>query len=150
MVSSLLDLPMIPFVITAFGLTIIQWILSSTSRFSLLRVIPCPQITVGTAHLVISTILRTLIMVSLTIAYVSIHFDVREYGTFTHALLLYRALNKLYHCPLTASIESMILIYGESLWLVMLASFLLDRAIILYRKSTYVLVSVLTAIKNKK
>ena len=32
----------------------------------------------------------------------------------------------------------------------MFASFFLDRAIILYRKSTYVLVSVLTAMKNKK
>jgi hypothetical protein len=67
---------------------------------------------VGTAHLVISTILRTLIMVSLTIAYVSIHFSNYDVGTFTHALLLYRALNKLYHCPLTASIESMVLVYG--------------------------------------
>jgi hypothetical protein len=89
-------------------------------------------------------------MVSLTIAYVSMDFNEREYGELLHVILLYRALNKLYHCPLTAGIESISLVYLNSIVYLLLVSFFLDRLLILYRKSTYVLVSVVTAIKNKK
>ena len=154
-VSALVKLPVAPFIIIAFALTVIQWIISSMSRYALLRVIPMPHTSVGNIQLMISTILRTLIMISLTIAYVSI--DKFESVVFYYevlqvlqVLLLYRALNKLYHCPLTASIESLILLYVPDMWLLWMASFMLNRALILYRKSTYILVSIMTAMKNKK
>ena len=88
-------------------------------------------------------------MVSLTIAYVNLDYNSKD-TSISQAILLYRALNKLYHCPLTAGIESISLVYLNSLWYLLFVSFLLDRFIIFYRKSTYVLVSVWTAMKNKK
>lgn len=91
-------------------------------------------------------------MVALTIAYMNLE-DKTAFSLYTYgfrAVFLYRSLNKLYHCPLTAGIESMVLIYKKSLFHLFLAAYAFDRLLILYRKSTYVLVSIITAMKNKK
>ena len=100
-----------------------------------------------------STVMRCIIMACLTIAYVNIEKDENDLeglALIIKVTLLYRALNKLYHCPLTAALESIILLFYPSLEILTLAAFALNRALIFYRKATYILVSFITAMKNKK
>jgi hypothetical protein len=102
--------------------------------------------------MLLSTVFRGIIIALLTMAYVSIERVGGELNmTFMIEItLLFRALSKLYNCPLTASIESLVLLYSPSLQVLTLASFVLNRAMILQRKATYILVSIITAMKNKK
>jgi hypothetical protein len=150
--ASLLELPITPLAIASFALFSIQWLFSSLTRYAVFRIIPCPQKEIGSASMTLSAVLRCCMMICLTIAYVSIEKDEIETETekVVRVALLYRAMNKAYHCPLTASIESLVLLYDQSLVMLAVASFALNRALIFRRKATYILTSVITAVKNKK
>jgi hypothetical protein len=51
---------------------------------------------------------------------------------------------------LLASIESIILFWDSSPWALIVLSICLNRGILFLRKSSYILISVYTAVKNKK
>jgi hypothetical protein len=65
-------------------------------------------------------------------------------------ILLYRAFNKLFHDPLGAAFESLILLYDKDLFVLFIAAFVVNKTFTLCRKLMYVLVSFLTAMTNKK
>ena len=66
-------------------------------------------------------------------------------------VLVYRAFNKLFHCPGAAALDSLILLteYKTPVALT-LTAFGLNRLFIFINKCIYVVVSVITAMKNKK
>jgi hypothetical protein len=65
-------------------------------------------------------------------------------------IFYYRALSRAYNDPIFACIESIILFWESSPWTLIALSFCLNRAILLLRKTSYIMISVYTAIKNKK
>jgi hypothetical protein len=66
-------------------------------------------------------------------------------------VMAYRAFNRLYHDPHMASIEGLVWLFVSPSFTALLpCSFALNRAQILVRKATYYIVSVFTALKNKK
>lgn len=65
-------------------------------------------------------------------------------------VFLFRAFARTFHDPLGASIESLCMLYYEDPMYLCIFAFILQRARVLFNKSVYILVSVLTALKNKK
>jgi len=61
-----------PFVIAAIALTIIQWVISATQRFAVCRVIACRHVQGGGVAVAISTVMRMLITLCLTYAFLKI------------------------------------------------------------------------------
>lgn len=87
----------------------------------------------------------------LAIAYINVLVGFPESNfKFMHTLVFYRAFNKLFHDPHSASLESLIFIWSPSLWDLMITSFAINKLFTFVRKLMYVFVSFLTAIKNKK
>ena len=64
--------------------------------------------------------------------------------------LLFRALSKAYHQPLTASIDMLVVLISPTLEALTLFAFIVNRSVILLRKLEYVMVSVATAQSNTK
>lgn len=64
--------------------------------------------------------------------------------------IIYGCFNRLYHDSPTASVASLVLLVKPDFLSLLITSFVIDRAFILSRKSTYIAVSFLTAMKNKK
>lgn len=71
-----------------------------------------------------------------------------------NTVLTYRAYNRLFHSPLIASLETAIalaIVANLNFFnLLFIVSIVLQRLILLYNKFDYVLVSLITACKNKK
>lgn len=65
-------------------------------------------------------------------------------------MFMFRMFAKAFHDPYGASIDSIILLWYDQPSTLCLFAFLLHRSKILLSKSVYMLVSVITAIKNKK
>ena len=66
-------------------------------------------------------------------------------------MVTFRAFSKLYHSPFSAAVDSVILIfYPSDPYLLLAASFGINRLLIFIRKVDYYMVSLLTAMKNKK
>ena len=66
-------------------------------------------------------------------------------------VMVYRAFNRLYHNPYMASVEGLVWLFTPPSFTVLLPfSFAINRLQILMRKVTYYIVSVFTALKNKK
>ena len=149
-------------------LLMIGWLFSASSRFAVCRVIPCPQRGVGKGTAIASRGIQILVMICLTLLYLRISVienadkgskiankkDLTQPAfTFSKALTIlaiYRAFNKLFHNPLAAVLESAAcVVYGTPVAL-MVAAFALNRVYIFVRKLIYVMVSVTTAVKNKK
>jgi len=149
-------------------LLMIGWLFSASSRFAVCRVIPCPQRGAGRGTAIASRGIQILVMVCLTLLYLRISFienpnkgqqfknkkdlteSVFSFSKALTILAIYRAFNKLFHNPLAAVIESAAcLVYGTPVAL-MVAAFALNRLFIFVRKLIYVMVSVVTAVKNKK
>jgi len=63
-------------------------------------------------------------------------------------ILVYRAFNKLFHDPLAAAFESVILLYKKDLFVLLITAFVINKTIIFCRKVVYVMVSFLTAMTN--
>ena len=146
----------------------IAWLSSAVTRYVVCRMIRCPQRAAGQGTAIASRAIQIAIMLCLTLLYLKISFiknpnkglstknkqDLTEpVFTFSKAftiLAIYRAFNKLFHNPLAVVIESAAcLVYGTPEAL-MVAAFALSRLYIFVRKVIYVVVSVVTAMKNKK
>lgn len=65
-------------------------------------------------------------------------------------IFIYRSFNGAFHHPLASSVEALVLLHKATPSALALAAFGLSRAHILFNKLTYVVVSVVTAVKNKK
>jgi len=63
---------------------------------------------------------------------------------------VYRAFSKLFHDPIGAAFESLVLLYEPDVMHLWFAAFVVNKTFTLGRKLTYVMVSFLTAMKNKK
>jgi len=149
-------------------LLMFAWISSAGSRFAVCRVIPCPQRAAGRGTAIASRAIQIAVMVCLTLLYLKISFienpnkglstkskkDLTvQVFTFYKALTIlaiYRAFNKLFHNPLAAVIESAACLVWGTPEALMVAAFALSRLYIFVRKLIYVVVSVVTAMKNKK
>jgi len=114
------------FVIAAFALTAIQWAISALHRFAVCRVIPCSHLQAGRAVSAITAVMRMLITLCLTFAFLKMSAK-EAYGLINDALidqatsstkvsriikgvLIYRAFNGLYHHPLASSLEALVLL----------------------------------------
>ena len=126
----------------------------------------------GRGAVAVTTIMRLLITIILTYAFLKISMrdafvmwpqlqvaGIGSLGTFGQVamfakvmkgVLMYRAFNRLYHYPLASSLEALVLLAYPTLEALALAAFALNRAHLLYNKLIYVAVSVATAVKNKK
>jgi hypothetical protein len=137
----------------ALVLFVVHWLLSATSRFSVFRVIPCPQRQGSSASTIASRVIQIAITLCLTPLYIQISgLPAGESGFMRvlRILSIYRAFGKLFHNPLGAVIESAVCLFNSSPIALTIAAFGLNRLYILIRKLVYVMVSVITALKNTK
>lgn len=152
-------------IVVALVLTVVQFILSMATRHTVLRVIPCLHVQCGLTSLrVLGGLIKILLTVALSVSYLMI---IQKTGALqvigaaaingqlevSHVLdmiVLFRAFARAFHDPLGASIESLALLYYDSALYLCIFAFLLHRARVLLSQAIYMLVSVVTAMKNKK
>lgn len=144
------ELPVEILAVVSFVLAFLQWVLSSMTRVSLWRFVPCPQKKTTNLNLIISKVTQVLIMVCLALAYLTAFKSKFAELDLMQTILIYRAFNKLYHYPLNATIESLVLLQDPTPTSLALAAFGLNRLHILARKVQFMMVSYATAVKNKK
>lgn len=143
-------------IIVAFVISVLCYILSAIYRRALFRFIPCCN-KQGNPEIVVQ-ILRLLIIFILTFAYSSISLYCNSPA---ELLFVYRMFNRLYHAPFTSSLEAFILFiymiiqgdlaFEHSLVYILFAiHILLHRLMIFGNKCLYVLISIVTAYRNKK
>lgn len=139
-------------------MALITWAVGASSRFSLLRIIPCAARETGSRIPV--KLLEFIIKVILTVSYVQLLSQTKletkvfkpnyTLNFFGMPIIVYGCFSRLYHDPLFAAVSSIVLVFrADFVWLIG-ANFVLNRGMILGRKATYILVSFITAVKNKK
>lgn len=76
--------------------------------------------------------------------------DLVTIGEVLEMTFIFRMFARAFHDPFGASIESLALLKYDQAWHLCLFAFILHRARVLFNKTVYIFVSVVTAIKNKK
>lgn len=90
--------------IASFVLGAINYLISALYRKRLIRIIPC--LNLSDQPVIITQIIRYSIIILLTVAYSALFFFEPDVS---YLILHYRAFNRLFHAPFTASLESGIL-----------------------------------------
>ena len=143
------------------ALTAVNYLVSSIQRNAIFRLIPCFGLRSNLEFVTIA--FRLCIIMALTFAYsVLAMFDIPTLRLNSiDIVFMYRAYNRLFHAPNAASLETLgLLIYlgiegtngytDRPFMILFLISVCLHRLMIFGNKCLYVLISIVTAFKNKK
>ena len=145
-------------IIFALLFSLLTLLVSLCYRRSCIRVLGCPN--KDGSPTITTQIFKNLVILSLALATSGLNNELSYYEiSFFSKILLFRSFNRIFHAPLTATLEFLIILfymvnnnngYKNYLLLLLAISFGLNRLKLLINKLDYVVVSLITAYSNTK
>jgi len=149
-------------------LFLICYLVSTITRRSLLRIIPCPfkKTLPAFPALVLRSLTMAISAFTLTcLTYNEVVIDHYVRGSMGQIVFIYRAYNRIFHAPMQSAIEIIeaLIVFeirlgsptflsdiGDYSVLLAVLSFVNDRILVLINKVVFIAASIMTAYKNKK